>query len=115
VGTPFSISAEHLPEGLGLVSVSGELDVDTAPQLGTCLTECGADGDRLVVLDLRGVTFMDSSALGTLVAGWKGFVRIGTGLRLVLDQPNLLRLFELSGLSEVFSISDTLEQALENA
>jgi len=115
VGLPFSITEEELSEGLVLVTVVGELDADTAPQLGHCLTECGADGDRMVILDLRAVSFMDSSALGTLVAGWKGFLRIGTRLRLVVDQHELRRLFELTGLTEVFSISDTLEDALEDA
>ena len=50
-----------------VIAVSGEIDVATAPQLRECLHRVIAQGESTIVLDLLGVTFLDSTALGVLV------------------------------------------------
>ena len=72
----------HIEERAGstppLIAVSGEIDVATAPQLRECLHRVVAQGEATVILDLLGVTFLDSTALGVLVGalkrcrGWAG-------------------------------------------
>jgi anti-sigma B factor antagonist len=106
------ITEDEVADGVTVMTVSGELDLSTAPTLGEHLTDRGAAGDRLVVLDLRQVTFMDSSALGALVAALKGFLKVGTTFRLVFNQPTVRRLFEITDLNEVFATYETLEEAL---
>lgn len=110
-----SFSEEEVSPGLTIITVVGELDVATSPELRERLTARGEAGDKLVVVDLRGVSFIDSTTLGVLVGTLKGFLKIGTRFRLVFDQPPLRRLFEITGLDEVFSIFNDLEAALENA
>ena len=54
-----------------VIAVSGEIDVATAPQLRECLHRVIAQGESTIVLDLLGVTFLDSTALGVLVGALK--------------------------------------------
>ena len=60
----------HIEERVGssppVITVSGEIDVATAPQLRECLHSVIAQGEATVVLDLLGVMFLDSTALGVL-------------------------------------------------
>ena len=55
-----------------MIAVTGEIDVATAPQLRECLHHVIAQGEATVVLDLLGVTFLDSTALGVLVGAFSG-------------------------------------------
>jgi len=65
---PQGLTIEPEQQGSELhVRVRGELDMSTAPQLATALSEAGRGPAETVVLDLSGVTFIDSSALRVLV------------------------------------------------
>ena len=59
---------EKVAGALPVIAVSGEIDVATAPQLRECLHRVIVQGDATIVLDLLGVTFLDSTALGVLSA-----------------------------------------------
>ena len=109
----FEISGREV-DGIHIVSVSGEIDVATAPELRDRLQAVTGSG-RTTVVDLLGVTFLDSTALGVLVGALKRSRESGGQLRLVLDQPRILKVFEITGLSDVFAIHATVAQALEGA
>ena len=82
-----------------VVLLSGELDLETAPQLQACLRDFS--GDRLT-LDFTDVTFLDSIVMGVLVgAQKKAFM---TGGRIVLHgvQPAQMRVFEITNLVDHF-------------
>lgn len=98
-------------DGIPVVSVSGEIDVATAPQLREHLQDRMEAGSSTVVVDLLAVTFLDSTALGVLVGALKRCHEAGGDLRLVIDQPRVLKLFEITGLTDVFSIHATPEAA----
>ena len=66
------------------------------------------------MIDLSATTFMDSTALGVLV-GVNRSLDDGTHLAIVCTEPNVLRIFELSGMDGVFAIFGELEQALTHA
>jgi anti-sigma B factor antagonist len=93
-----------------VVSVVGELDVATAPALREHL-ERAIDGGGLVVADLLGVTFIDSTALGVLIGALKRSESAGGGLRIAVAEPRILKIFEITGLTELFSIFPTLGEA----
>jgi len=87
-----------------VVEVHGDLDMATVPALGERILELVSSGSRHFVVDLNGVTFIDSAGLGVLVGALKR-VRAGGGtMRLVCRQPRVLRLLQLTGLDEVFVI-----------
>jgi anti-sigma B factor antagonist len=99
-----------------VVVVKGEIDAHTAPQLKERLLDLVAGGiDRLVV-DLRGVTFIESVGLGTLVAARKRLRPFDKSLCLALgpEQSVLRRTFEITALDKVFPIHPTVEAAVED-
>jgi anti-sigma B factor antagonist len=86
------------------VGVTGEIDHDTAPSLGSQVAAVLAGGAGDVVIDLRGVTFMDSSGLGALVGVRKRVEGAGGTLTLANLSPNVLRIFALTKMDSVFDI-----------
>jgi anti-sigma B factor antagonist len=95
-----------------IVSVSGELDLYTAPRLEAELSRSTAEGRRAVVVDLAAATFIDSTVLGVLLAAQGRAHKAGGTLTLVSDDPRILRVFELTGLDRRFRIEPTLTQAV---
>ena len=99
--------------GFVVLAVAGEVDAYTAPQLREAFTQIVADGaDRNVVVDLSRVSFMDSTGIGALVSGRRRLAE-GAQLRLISTQPNVTKLFALTGLTKVFPIFPTLAEAIE--
>lgn len=95
-----------------VVSVHGEIDVYTAPDLRERLNELVASGQYHLVLDLQGVDFLDSTGLGVLVGGLKRVQSRGGELSLVCAQERILKVFRITGLTSVFSIYSVLDEAL---
>lgn len=105
----------HIEERAGtappVIAVSGEIDVATAPQLRECLHRVIAQGDSTIDLDLLGVTFLDSTALGVLVGALKRCREVGGDLHLVVADPRIVKIFEITGLTNVFTIAHSLQAA----
>jgi anti-sigma B factor antagonist len=95
-----------------VVQVAGEIDVYTAASLREKLADL-IDADHTdVVVDLTGVTFMDSTGLGVLVGALKKVRGYGGRLQLVIDQEKVIKVFRITALTQVFTIHETLEAAL---
>ena len=99
-------------DGRAVLSVRGEVDVYTAPRLRERLVELVAQGKHQIVVDLEGVDFLDSTGLGVLVGGLKRLRSHDGDLALVCTQPRILKVFEITGLTKVFSIHDSVDAAL---
>ena len=89
-----------------VVSLSGELDLASAPDLHACLEAILERGVRSVVIDLDGVAFCDSTGISALVRGVNR-ARAG-GRRLVLrrPRPGVRRVLEITGVTSVLEIED---------
>lgn len=111
ISTAFGISQRAIDGRTSVISVEGELDLSSAPQLKWILIDAIEEGRSGLVVDLSGATFMDSTALGVLV-GVNRSLDEQTRLAIVCDEPNVLRIFELSGMDGAFAIFAELEQAL---
>jgi anti-sigma B factor antagonist len=95
-----------------VVVVGGEIDVYTAPKLREQLIDLVNAGKYHLVVDMEGVEFLDSTGLGVLVGGLKR-VRAHDGtLRLVCTQERILKIFRITGLTKVFPIHDTVDDAV---
>lgn len=92
-----------------VVAVTGEIDVYTAPLLREALVGLADSGPRCVVVDLTAVEFLDSTGLGVLVAALNRFRRHDGDVELICPQPRILRVFEITGLTRVFTIRPSLE------
>jgi anti-sigma B factor antagonist len=95
-----------------VVTVGGDLDVYTAPQLKAALDDAGGDG-RTVVLDLTGVHFIDSTALGVLVSALQQKRAADAELYLVINDPYLLKIFRITGFDTLFHIFPGVSEALD--
>jgi len=98
--------------GYTVIVVTGEVDVYTAPKLREQLVELVGDGHYHLVVDLTGVDFLDSTGLGVLVGGLKRVRSHDGSLRLVSDQERILKIFRITGLTKVFPIFESLDEAL---
>jgi anti-sigma B factor antagonist len=95
-----------------VVVLSGEVDMASVGAVRTCLRELMLAGHTDVLVDLRGVTFMDSTGLGVLVATRKQARVFRGSLGLVAPSPPVARVLSLTSLDRVFPCFATLEDAL---
>ncbi|MGI6357301.1 MAG: anti-sigma F factor antagonist [Bacillota bacterium] len=97
-----------------IVRLSGELDHHTAGRLRDMVEqELDREVATSVLLSLQGLTFMDSSGLGVILGRYRRLNQAGGRMAACCLTPQVLRIFELSGLTRIISIYRTEEQALE--
>jgi anti-sigma B factor antagonist len=87
-----------------VVKVSGEVDIQTSPVLEEHVQRVLNDGASSMVVDLGETTFLDSTGLSVLIAGLKRCQDAGGTMRVVSPPPNVRRVFEVTGLTDVFQI-----------
>ncbi len=101
-------------DGTVIVSLAGELDLYNAHEVREALLEVCAESPIRLVIDLSGVKFIDSTALGVLIeartklANRRGFLLAAPGLE-------TRRALEISGLDRHFAVHDSLDEALAAA
>jgi anti-sigma B factor antagonist len=96
-----------------VVAAGGELDLYTSERLQEKLADALEQGGRRILVDLTGVSFMDSTALGVLVNAAKALRSSSGRLVLVADDPRVTRVFEITGLGGVFRIESSLPEAVQ--
>lgn len=103
----------HLDD-VSVIALVGELDLSNAGALRAHLEESVSGHTAPVVLDLTGVTFMDSTALGVLVRIRKLLRAEGRAFRVVCPAGPVLRLFTITGLVGTFGVHDDLAAVRES-
>ena len=103
---------EYAEGGLLRVAVRGELDVATAPTLREHLFGAVERSKGVMIVDLLGVTFIDSTALGVLIGTQERCDEHGTLLRIILNESRIVKIFEITGLTGLFSIFPTVAEAV---
>ena len=96
-----------------VVSVAGELDIATAGRLSDELDRTADRGARRVIVDLVGLTFIDSVALGVLTEEARRLRADGGTCVVVSQDPRILRVFEITGLDRIFRIERSLAEAVD--
>jgi len=94
-----------------VLSVGGDIDLNTAPELLQALTALVDDGRRALVVDLTGVGFCDSSGLSVLVRVRNRVTELGGTVMLAAATPIVQRVLEVSGLDEIFGRYPSVEAA----
>jgi anti-sigma B factor antagonist len=93
-------------DGVTHVEPEGDLDMSTVDELDGILRRLVEDGATQVIVDLRGLGFMDSTGI-TLLTRWNTFAsRDGFELALIQGNPRIARLFSLTGLGDYFTFAD---------
>ncbi len=114
-GIPDQLQFEYrLSRGVAVIEVRGKVDISTCGLLRERLLRVLTDrGRSTMVVNLAGVSFIDSSGLGVLVAVWHR-VQAGPGmLALAAPAAQARALFAITGLAKIFSIFDTEAQAVQ--
>lgn len=97
--------------GALIVALKGEIDLQTSPQARQVLLEAVGKG-QLVLVDLAGVSYIDSSGVASMVEALQAARKVGNNLALVSVSEGALRVLKLARLDKVFSIHDTVDTAL---
>jgi anti-sigma B factor antagonist len=99
-------------DGVEVVTVEGEIDIYTAPRLRELLIDLVGTNHYQLIVDLAKVGFLDSTGLGVLVGGLKRVRPHDGWLDLACTQERILKIFRITGLTKVFGIYDTVDQAI---
>lgn len=98
-----------------IVRMTGELDLDTADTFRTEVRKELEASERLrhLILDLRGVTFIDSSGVGAILGRYRDINGSRQGKVVAFGpRPHVRRVLEFAGLMRVMAVADTQQQAL---
>lgn len=99
-------------DGAHVITVRGEIDHHTGGALSDALSLPEGTAASRVVVDLGGVTFIDSSGINILIAARNAAGGAGGWLRLVGPTESVLRTLQLVGLDEIINCYPTLQDAL---
>jgi anti-sigma B factor antagonist len=95
---------------IAVIELSGRFDAHVAPAVKAWQDERGARAQ--VVVDLSGVTFIDSTALATLVSGMKRCRQLGGDMHLCSLRQPVAIIFELTKLDRAFRIFSSAPEAI---
>jgi anti-sigma B factor antagonist len=104
--------AHYTKDGIEVVDVEGEIDIYTAPRLRELLIDLVGKNNYQLIVNLDKVGFLDSNGLGVLVGCLKRVRAHDGSLDLVCTRERILKIFKITGLTKVFGIHETVDQAI---
>ena len=110
----FRVDVDH-ESYVSVVTVTGDVDLHSAPLLRARLAALADAYVEHVVLDLSDATFLDSMALGVMLAAQKRLLADQGRLDLVVPTPEIRRIFEITMLDQVFDLHDTRAEAINGS
>jgi anti-sigma B factor antagonist len=106
------VSDEAIGGDVRILSLTGDVDFDAAPQLKRHIMSRVDAGDRQLIVDLSEVEFIDSTAIGVLVGALRRLGANGGSLTVVCNNEDIRGIFETVGLAHVFPLHRSHEDAL---
>lgn len=95
-----------------MIAVAGELDLASGPELEAELEQIAGPHTRLLVIDLSGLEFMDSTGLSIIVRAHQRLGGEGCELGLVRGSPQVQRLLDLTGVAERLRVVDAPDELI---
>ncbi len=108
------LSVDRTDSGVVVVAVTGEVDMNTSPEVRGVLNPIFSERPRALVIDLSGVHYMDSSGIATLVEGLQWSHRSQIPFRLSGMTAAVKDVFEMARLDSLFEVFETREAALKD-
>jgi anti-anti-sigma factor len=111
---PFEAKVGDLESGVWTISVRGELDLSTAPELEGPLDQALENDEGSVLIDLTQCEFIDSTGIALIVRAWQRLQSGDNGRALVLCSQNdqVRRVLEITGLELSIPVHMTRDEAL---
>jgi anti-anti-sigma factor len=106
------VQAEH--DGVRVVELAGELDVDSVGELEAALAGASAGARPRVCLDMSQLAFIDSTGLAAIIRGHLAVVEAGGAFAVVAVPGAVRRTLETTGLLEMLSVVDDRDAALRD-
>jgi anti-anti-sigma factor len=108
------VNVGDLERGVRTISVRGELDLSTAPELEGPLEQALASGEGSVLIDLSECEFIDSTGIALIVRGWQRLDSGDNGRALVICSQNdqVRRVLEITGLEISIPVHMTRDEAI---
>jgi anti-anti-sigma factor len=98
-------------DGGAVVRLAGEVDLSQSESFGRELAKAEENAPHVLVVDLRGVSFMDSTGLRLLLGALRRAEPVGRRLVIVRGQEQVRELFRVAGLDTVFELVDDPDEA----
>ena len=95
-----------------VIRVSGYLDASTSPRLREKIHSVAEEAPSVMILDLGPIEFIDSSALGVVLNGWKLLHAAGGTLAVVSPQERITKVFEITALHLSVQLYASLDEAV---
>jgi len=105
----------RMVDGVPVLDVAGELDIYTSPKLKSAMADLLGEGHAHFIVNLINTTYLDSTALSVLTAVLKQSQASGGNVGLIYTQPQIEKIFTITGLHEVFPIFRTEHDAVRAA
>ena len=104
------LSAESRGDSM-VITVRGDLDIVTSPQLDEWLTQA-QDTHKRIIIDLSGVDFLDTSALAVIVGHWKKVEAAGGMLALAGARYRYTKTLWITGLADRLTLYENVDQGI---
>jgi anti-anti-sigma factor len=115
IPTPFEVATEENEGGVCIVTIRGELDMGTAPELESRLQDLTSARNGCVLINLSDCEFIDSTGVALIVQAWQRIDQAADGSgRLVLCCANsqVRRLLDITGVENSIAVHGSLDEAL---
>ena len=103
---------ERTEDNVPVVSITGDIDLETSPQLRDFLKPKSSKKTQLLLLDFSGVNYIDSSGLATLIEYFQAVQNFQGKLALASLSPRVKNVFEIVRLEQIFSLHPDVPSAL---
>jgi anti-sigma B factor antagonist len=104
---------ERTEEDIPVVSITGDVDLETSPQLREFLKPKSSKKTPLLLLDFSGVNYIDSSGLATLIEYFQAVQGFKGKMALASLSPRVKNVFEIVRLEQIFSLHPDIPSALK--
>ena len=95
------------------VEIQGEIDVYTSPRVKETINELIENEHYQLLINLQKVRYIDSTGLGVLIGALKKVREHSGRILLVCTNPQIKKIFNITGLVKIFEIFESEEKALE--
>lgn len=96
------------------INIEGEIDVYTSPKVKEALNDLINKGHYNLIVNLEGVSYIDSTGLGVLIGALKRVKEHNGDIKLICNNMQIKKIFDITGLVKIFGIFSSEAEALKN-